>query len=239
MDQKGILNKKYSVERKKKLELKFRLLSRANIVRLAAEKHLSKTSDLNVLDMGAAEGKTLVAMNNIFQESSFIGIELSEELIKESEGLPDNIKLVNGDVTKLPEEILEKRYDIVSAMAVLEHLQSPSRAVLEAYNALKHKGIFVATCPEPVWDMLSAKLGLIDEDQHEIKMTKKMMIQVLEKNGFEIVEYRRFMWAPISFLPYLQISVSPLLSGRIDQFIEKIKFLNWLFVNQVIVGRKV
>jgi hypothetical protein len=47
------------------------------------------------------------------------------------------------------------------------------------------------------------------------------------------------MWAPLSFLPYLNINLSVRFSLAIDRFIEQLKVLNWLFVNQFVVGKKI
>jgi SAM-dependent methyltransferase len=239
IDKKGVLDKEYSYARANKKELQFRLLYRAYMVKLATKRYLDNEKQLNILDLGSADGRTLIEMNQLLPENNFIGIEYSKELINNAQTLPKNIILINGDATKLPDKILKNKYDIISALAFLEHIKYPSEAVSEAYKALRHNGIFVATCPVPFWDKLSTKLGLIDEDQHEIRMTKKLFSQILVDNGFLVLEYRKFMWAPTSILPYLKIKISPYLSMKIEKFIQQFKIFNWLFVNQVIVGRKV
>ena len=51
-------------------------------------------------------------------------------------------------------------------------------------------------------------------------------------------EFGKFMWAPISFLPYLGVRVSPGMSLKIDALVGKLKIFNFLFVNQFVIGRK-
>ena len=95
-----------------------------------------------------------------------------------------------------------------------------------------------STCPVPAWDTISGKLGLLKDDHHVAAMDRRRMAGAVSDAGFQQLEYRRFMWAPISFLPYLHIPVPAELSIRCDRLIASAKVLNWLFVNQAIIGRK-
>lgn len=237
MDKNGVLKKKYSDDRKNRPELQFRLLSRAIVVRDASASYLKTTSNLNILDMGSAEGKALIAMNNLFHNSLFTGIEYSNELIGEAPPFPYNIKLFHGDITKI-NFLRGETFNIVSALAVLEHLNRPEEAIAEAYRLLKKGGLFIATCPVPAWDSFSTALGFLKQEQHESKINKIRMIKIVENTGFKILAYKRFMWAPISFLPYLHIPVSPFYALKIDNFLSLIRIFDWLFVNQAIIGLK-
>ena len=46
------------------------------------------------------------------------------------------------------------------------------------------------------------------------------------------------MFAPVGFLPYLRIGVSPRVSCAIDSIVSGARLLNFMFVNQCIVLRK-
>ena len=122
---KGILDHKYSADRKKKLELKFRLSVRAGIVADAVSRYSTKTTGLKVSDLGAAEGRTLIEMSNFLPGNEFTGIEYSKELINSASALPENITLVHDDVTNLHNMLSSSSFDVVSALAVLEHLKTP------------------------------------------------------------------------------------------------------------------
>ncbi|HPF64795.1 MAG: methyltransferase domain-containing protein [Lentimicrobium sp.] len=235
---KGLLGQKYSDDRKKKPELQFRLSVRARIVAYAVNKYLSSTMGLNVLDLGAAEGRTLMEMSRILPGNEFSGIEYSRELFNAAIPLTGNIKLQYGDITRLPQNLQSGSFDVVSALAVLEHLENPLDAVKESIRVLKPGGILVATCPVPAWDHISNKLGLLKEDHHETEMTRQLMIRIINDSGINLLEYRKFMWAPVSFLPYLHLPVSAQFSLKTDQWIAQLSILNWLFVNQVVIGRK-
>lgn len=235
---KGVLSTNYADDRKTKPELKFRLKTRARMVYNVADKYLQKTNGLKILDIGAAEGRTILEMNSLFSDTTFLGIEYSNELISAAGTLPDNVTIIQGDAMNHPESVEPNSYDLISALAILEHLESPVKAIEEVYKALKPGGIFVATCPVPAWDDISNKLGLLKEDHHETDMHKGFMTEIMQRGGVELIDYQRFMLAPISFLPYLHVPVNPAFSLSVDRFFYSIKIFNWLFVNQVIIGKK-
>ncbi len=237
-ESKGVLDKKYAIERLKKPELNFRFRVRATFVKNAIKKYLKKTENLEILDFGAAEGLTMLEMSKLLPGSNLIGIEYSQELINQAPELPENIKLMQGDVTDLENILKNSQFDAVSALAILEHLKNPEKALKEAFEALKPGGLFIASSPSPFWDHISTKLGLLKDEQHEVDMTKKLMIQIAKDAGFEVMKFTRFMWSPISFLPYLKIRVSPKFSLTVDNIVSKLFIFNWLFVNQAIIARK-
>jgi 2-polyprenyl-3-methyl-5-hydroxy-6-metoxy-1,4-benzoquinol methylase len=89
--------------------------------------------------------------------------------------MPDNTVLWKGDVTSLPPGVEEGSYDLVTALAVLEHLPDPSACVREGFRALRGGGVFVATCPNPFWDEVAGRLGLVADEHHEQHMTGALM----------------------------------------------------------------
>ncbi len=235
----GILDDQYSAERKTQLELQFRVKVRAGAMVQSIRRFALKTSGLTILDLGSAEGRTLIQVDKLLPGNTYTGVEYSRQLIDAAPPLPDNISLIRGDLSiQFPDSIAPASIDIVSALAVLEHLANPLNTLKQAYRVLKPGGLFIATCPEPAWDHLSVRLGLLKEDQHVMEMNKQTLTNMIVDAGFDLLDFRRFMWAPIAFLPYLNISISASLSLRIDRWIESFKVLNWLFVNQAVISRK-
>lgn len=235
----GVLNGEYSQERRNLPAHVFRYKTRTRLLRYAIDKFLSPAAHPRLLDLGAADGLTLLELNNLLRGGwEFSGIEYSAELIADAPALPANISLTRGDITQPLMEQGREQFQVVSALAVLEHLKNPETAVRNAALALKKGGIFVATAPVPVWDRLSSSLGLLKEAQHECGMDRDALVACLHAAELEVEEFGKFMWAPISCLPYLGIRFSPAVSLKIDAMVRKFKIFNFLFVNQYIVGRK-
>jgi ubiquinone/menaquinone biosynthesis C-methylase UbiE len=234
----GVLSSNYAQERLRKPELKFRYKTRARIVFDSVKEFLGKTSNLKIVDYGAAEGLTMLEMDKLFPSSQLLGIEYAEDLIASAPALPENVSLIQGDVTKLPEEIESGSCDLVTALALLEHLPDPYKALTEAYRILRPGGIFVATCPAPMWDHISTTLGLLKDDQHEQEVNKKAFGSYIESAGLNFAGYRRFMWAPISFLPYFGVPVNPKFALTVDRILRACMIFAPMFVNQCAIGVK-
>jgi len=234
----GVMDKSYAADRKKKPHLVFRYKTRARIVLRALGKHLGVSPGLRGLDFGSAEGRTLLELDALLPEATLLGIEYAEELIAYAPPLPPNVRLVQGDIAHLDDSVAEQApFDFVSALAVLEHLPDAVQAVREAARVLKPGGVFVATCPNPRWDALATRLGLLAGEFHEEQMDKARLSAAVRDGGLEVVEFLPFMWAPVGLLPYAKVPVSASLGLYVDALVHAVRVLDWGLVNQCVVGR--
>ena len=147
--------------------------------------------------------------------------------------------MIEGDVTQKNHKIKIAHYDLVSSLAILEHLENPEKLFENAFTALKAGGIFIASCPSPFWDKVSGIIKLHHDEFHAQNFDKKLFVKLSKKVGFRQLQYRKFMSAPIGFLPYLKVNVSPKFSYNFDKALTFFRFLNWTFVNQLFVAQKV
>ena len=235
----GVMDREYAKGRKNAPHLKFRYRVRARLAVDAFRARRGAQPDYSVLELGAAECLTLLAIRELLgSRGRFDGVELSDELIAAAPSLPENVTLHKGDVMDLPPAIEAGRYDLVTALAVLEHLPDPTAALREALRALKPGGVLVATAPNPLWDHVAGALGMVAEEHHEQELDGKALQRITRDAGFVDVEFKRFMWAPIGVLPYLKVPVDPALSLKIDRAVARLRAFDFGFVNQCIVAQK-
>jgi len=174
----GILSGEYAYKRSDNKAISFRYKLRAFYAGKMIKKYLP-SDNLKVLDFGCAEGKTLLYMDQMLQNSLFTGLEYSGELLAMAPEMPDNITLEQADILNLPENITQQEYDVVTAMAFFEHLENPSAALKNAYRALTEKGLLVATFPNPAWDNLAEKTGLLKGGDHLTNLSKANFLEML------------------------------------------------------------
>ena len=234
----GILDKEYGRKRNSYKSISFRYKLRAIHVAYIVKKYLSK-KNLNILDFGCAEGLTLLYMNQILERAKFTGLEYSSDLLSMSPQMPANITLQQADILELPEKYTKRKYDVVTAMAFFEHLQNPEIALKKAFQSLATNGLLVATFPNPTWDFIAEKTHLIKGGGHLANLTHKIFLEQLSNNGFELLEYKKFMWVFVAILPYLHIPVNEKFASSIDNCFCNTAILNMFMVNQLFVARKI
>ncbi|MFK7894630.1 MAG: trans-aconitate 2-methyltransferase [Myxococcota bacterium] len=235
----GVMTATYGQDRRTQPHLAFRLETRALIAAQVFREFTSTGSGPpSILDLGAADGATLDRVHRTLGARDSLGIEYAPELIAEARDLPADVRLVQGDVTAVHPQVAESSRDLVLALAILEHLESPVDLFRQAYRALKPGGLIVATCPSGFWDELSGMLRLHPDEHHERAFDRNTFESLAVEGAFEVVTYRRFMCAPVAFLPYLRIPVASASALGIDAALRRLRIFDWTFVNQLFVARK-
>lgn len=220
----GVLKKKYYHDRKKRIDFKYRLNRRTSEIKKIIEKFFKDYSNLSILDIGTADGLMLSKLNSIFSFKNAVGIDMSKELIKANKD--KNIRLELGNAEKL--RFKEKTFDIITAAAVIEHLDNPNNMLKECYRVLKNNGILILTTPNPFHENIADKIKYLKGEQHTETLTIEKLRKMLEQNKFDIVYSKYFMFFPFFKVPF---------ENSIEHIIRKIR-LGKLMTNQLIVGRK-
>jgi 2-polyprenyl-6-hydroxyphenyl methylase / 3-demethylubiquinone-9 3-methyltransferase len=110
----------------------------------------------------------------------------------------ENIELHSQRVdARLPIE--DASADVVSCLAVIEHVERPDVLVAEARRILRPQGVFVVTTPaaqaKPIMELISVRLGLIDPTEildHKRYYRPSTLREELAQAGFAQIRVRRF-----------------------------------------------
>ena len=98
-----------------------------------------------ILDLGCGEGDF---MKDLSENGNWdiTGVELHSESAQKAKQSGIYKAVVRGDVTNLPRDVLNRKYDVVFSSQTLEHLKkSDGRKALEAWEKLAKKRIVVTT----------------------------------------------------------------------------------------------
>lgn len=98
-------------------------------------------------------------------------------------------------------------FDVVTMLAVLEHLGRPSEVVSEIYRVLKPGGRVVITVPskaaKPVLEFLAYRLHIVSEAEirdHKKYYDRKSLIELFASAGFAIERHQYFQLGMNNFL---------------------------------------
>jgi 2-polyprenyl-3-methyl-5-hydroxy-6-metoxy-1,4-benzoquinol methylase len=151
--------------------------------------------DCVLLDVGCGwEAKLLHSvMPHI---SKGVGIDFKAPVIEEV----NKAKLETISITlekTLPFE--SQSFDVVTMIAVLEHLEHPFELVGEINRVLKPGGSLVMTVPsvwsQPVLEFLSSGLGVVSKDEiadHKLYHNRLSLEFIAKKTGFTVEGHRYF-----------------------------------------------
>lgn len=111
----------------------------------------------------------------------------------------ESIKLIDHDVHELPLPFEDDYFDVVTMLAVFEHIEprSMSDVLREIRRVLKPAGTYIITTPAPWTDFIlrtMAKLGLISSeeiDEHKNMCSPKQIHAALAEVGFATENIRQ------------------------------------------------
>ncbi|KKQ95048.1 MAG: Methyltransferase type 11 [Candidatus Woesebacteria bacterium GW2011_GWA1_39_11b] len=142
-------------------------------------------TDSEVLDLGCGyNGELLIYFSSKIKRGVGVDIYVTRK-IKEK-----NITLLEGRVDRNI-TLKDSSFNVITALALIEHIENPHKILQEAYRLLKKDGVFLLTTPDkkskPLLEFLAFKLGVISK--HEIKdhkryYSKKGLIDALVNAGF-------------------------------------------------------
>lgn len=170
--------------------------------------------DAKLLDIGAANGFFVdLARKEGFDAS---GIELSEDAVKWAKKL--GRRVVQADALTMS---LSERFDVITALDVLEHLRQPEEFLRRVKENLSRNGFLLINVPNE--GSLFAKLSgkswhSYVPPEHLFYFNKKSLYSILIMNGYEVVKIRSISKTfKVSYI-YKTIMHSPQIPVRLRKF---------------------
>lgn len=185
----------YAINREHKRDHIYRLKRRTAEVIAAIHKYSSHPED--ILDLGTAEGKMLLPVQRSFPSAHCIGIDYSMALLNHGRILFPELNLVCANIQNL-DFLKGKKFNVVIAAAVIEHLERPMEMLMSCQRILKPSGVLILTTPHPFWEKMATLLGLLKED-HQSVLSPKLIRELCRSANLHILEQKGFMLTPAGF----------------------------------------
>lgn len=179
------------------------------------DKKRSRSKKLDILDVGCGTGSVTIPL--AFFGDSVVGIDLDEKsiMIADERNMFDNLKFYKQDISKI-----DKKFDIITCIQVIEHLKKPEALIAELGKKLKQDGILILSTPngygysEFVNRIISSLKKIMninstyktndgqftsDKSPHIQKFTVKKIKQMLSKNNLTIKKIKKHMFLMSGF----------------------------------------
>ncbi len=98
-----------------------------------------------ILEIGCGDGGTLFKLKSSHKASQIVGVEINEEIVKNSKFKLDKIIINDIETIELPFEF--KSFDIIILGDVIEHLINPWKLLDKLAHYLKDDGCFICSIP--------------------------------------------------------------------------------------------
>ena len=154
--------------------------------------------DTKVLDVGCAVGTFLLFLKEKY-DCRISGVDFKEGL--DYPGF-DQIDFHEGLFYE--QDLQESDFDLITMWHFFEHDYDPNRTLKTAHKVLKEDGRLIIEVPRLdsfTFKLFGRKWPGVQAPQHTALYDKKRLQEIVEKNGFEIVEYMPYG----AFPPYFYI----------------------------------
>jgi len=204
-------------------------------------RYLRYIKEKRVLEVGCGDGSGIsyLVLNLQISEFDYIGIDISENAVKQAKKIFPQSNFFVADCRKIP--LPSNSIDYVLCFGVLHHLENPYDGLKEIFRVLKNRGILLLR--EPSDEAFKRGEG---ESPYEAGLNMNELMENVKTNGGKILSFVRIN-SPITFpiryiLERLNKPILWELKTKIDICIDKlnqgkIKFVRGL--DYLIVAKKV
>lgn len=158
----------------------FRLRSRTELITKVCE-------DKSVLDVGCTGMGGRLHKNISKVSTELVGIDIDSERVSEMK--KKGFEVYNKDAESFT---LDRKFNVIVAGEIIEHLNNPSKFLDKAKNHLKSGGKLILTTPniQSAHKIKKKISGGTSRKHHVLGFNKNLLKNLLERNGFEVIEMR-------------------------------------------------
>ena len=143
---------------------------------------ISRLKEGDMLDVGCGSGSLISCATQKGIQAT--GLEIEKQLIELSRKYHGNLNIIH----KPAEEInkISQKFDNITMIDVLEHIDEDGMMVKKVYNQLKNNGRFIINVPA-IKLLHTERTRLVGDKR---RYSKKELITILKRNNFAIKEIR-------------------------------------------------
>lgn len=158
-----------------------------------AKKYLPKSKNLVLLDVGCGRQANLGwhIRDRVFK---YIGLDRDIPEVKIR-----NLEFIRSTAEGMTNILQHKSVDVITALAVIEHIDSPDEFISNCRKLLKPNGTIILTTPAPYADPILkfvSRLGIINNDEieeHKTYFTPSKLKKLLISKKFQVTVARTFL----------------------------------------------
>jgi ubiquinone/menaquinone biosynthesis C-methylase UbiE len=160
----------------------------------------------SVLDIGCAGGYLTNILSKLTKCSKIIGLDLSDKAVEYAQEKygSKKISFMVSDAQNI--HLPSSKFDLVSAIEILEHVENPLAVLKEIHRVLKSNGTLLLAVPisnfgfETIWYLWTKTKGRVWKDAHLHKFKNKDIVDIIESSGFSIKEIKNSHLGMIVFI---------------------------------------
>jgi len=171
--------------------------ARKDIVMKLIDEYYNFKANTKVLDIGCGTGMML---KHLSKYGEVWGIDKDLKAVKYAKKKAPKAKIILGS---LPERLPKEKFDLVTVLDVIEHIDKDQEALKAAANILKSQGVLVITVPAYrfLWT------GHDEMNLHKRRYTVGELKTKINNAGFKIRKisyYNSFLFLPIALAKFFK-----------------------------------
>jgi 2-polyprenyl-3-methyl-5-hydroxy-6-metoxy-1,4-benzoquinol methylase len=156
---------------------------------------LKEIKNKDVLDIGSIGQSKAYSLWNLYKNSKFkslTGIDLPRSAEISQKKFLDDIRIIKGNMEYYQ---FNKKFDIVIAGDVIEHVNNQGLFLNNIYNHLNDDGKLIITTPNAKWPTVFLK----PNPTHTLWHDRYTLMRILKNSGFQIIYFKYYFGNKINY----------------------------------------